>query len=72
MAPDQPSASVAGLGCLNVTITEIIRTNNLAGRSFSVSTPGTLRGQNPSQQQGKGQEKALGPPRILSQQPLNA
>ncbi|NXY38933.1 PI3R6 kinase, partial [Pomatorhinus ruficollis] len=35
VAPDQPSASVTGLGCLSVTITEIIRTNNLAGRSFS-------------------------------------
>ncbi|KFO57550.1 Phosphoinositide 3-kinase regulatory subunit 6, partial [Corvus brachyrhynchos] len=37
-APDQPSASVTGRGCLSVTITEIVRINNLAGRSFSVST----------------------------------
>uniref|UniRef100_A0A8C3URA4 Phosphoinositide-3-kinase regulatory subunit 6 n=1 Tax=Catharus ustulatus TaxID=91951 RepID=A0A8C3URA4_CATUS len=35
VAPDQPSACVTDLGCLSVTITEIIRTNNLAGRSFS-------------------------------------
>ncbi|TRZ13468.1 hypothetical protein HGM15179_013631 [Zosterops borbonicus] len=30
-----PAEEVQGLGCLSVTITEIIRTNNLAGRSFS-------------------------------------
>ncbi|XP_030918563.1 phosphoinositide 3-kinase regulatory subunit 6 [Geospiza fortis] len=30
-----PAEEAAGLGCLTVTITEIIRTSNLAGRSFS-------------------------------------
>ncbi|NXR69892.1 PI3R6 kinase, partial [Rhadina sibilatrix] len=30
-----PAQEAAGLGCLSVTITEIIRINNLAGRSFS-------------------------------------
>ncbi|NXK69280.1 PI3R6 kinase, partial [Sylvietta virens] len=30
-----PAEQAEGLGCLSVTITEIIRTNNLAGRSFS-------------------------------------
>ncbi|NWW33480.1 PI3R6 kinase, partial [Panurus biarmicus] len=30
-----PAEEAEGLGCLRVTITEIIRTNNLAGRSFS-------------------------------------
>ncbi|NXM61121.1 PI3R6 kinase, partial [Illadopsis cleaveri] len=30
-----PAEEAQGLGCLSVTITEIIRTNNLAGRSFS-------------------------------------
>ncbi|NXR80369.1 PI3R6 kinase, partial [Pycnonotus jocosus] len=30
-----PAQEAQGLGCLSVTITEIIRTNNLAGRSFS-------------------------------------
>ncbi|NWX37598.1 PI3R6 kinase, partial [Notiomystis cincta] len=30
-----PADQAADLGCLSVTVTEIIRTNNLAGRSFS-------------------------------------
>ncbi|NXM75476.1 PI3R6 kinase, partial [Serilophus lunatus] len=30
-----PADEAAGLVCLNVTITEIVRTNNLSGRSFS-------------------------------------
>ncbi|KFP94136.1 Phosphoinositide 3-kinase regulatory subunit 6, partial [Haliaeetus albicilla] len=34
----QHIASVADLVCLNVNITEIIRINNLSGRSFSVSS----------------------------------
>lgn len=42
-APDQPSASATDRGCLSVTITEIVRINNLAGRSFSVSTRGVPR-----------------------------
>lgn len=42
-APDQPSASATDRGCLSVTITEIVRINNLAGRSFSVSTRGGPR-----------------------------
>ncbi|KFW78654.1 Phosphoinositide 3-kinase regulatory subunit 6, partial [Manacus vitellinus] len=33
-----PSQEAEDLVCLNVTITEIIRTSNLSGRSFSVST----------------------------------